>query len=312
MSRIEVVPYNLQWPDIFDQEAALIKQAFGPNCSHIHHVGSTAIPGMPAKPIIDIIPVVQDIIQVDAAANAMADLGYEVKGEAGMLFRRFFLKRGSAFFNVHVYEADAGEVDRLIKFRDWMRTHQQDADDYANLKVKLTSLYPEDILQYVMGKENLVARIDRKTGFNGIRIVKALTDREWQAYHRIRKEQIFDLIGAEYNPQHPSLNDPAHIHLVLYKGSDIAGVAHLQFLDDHNAVLRPFAMDAPYQKKGLGSIYLKQIERWLRQQGCQLLRLHAQPKAVKFYERLGYERMPFVEESRPVVEGQVDMGKIFK
>lgn len=95
IDRIEVVPYDPNWPNIFETEATKIKQALGNNCIAIHHVGSTSVPGLAAKPIIDIVPVVQNIIAVDQNTNVMEALGYEAKGEYGMLFRRYFQKRDS-------------------------------------------------------------------------------------------------------------------------------------------------------------------------------------------------------------------------
>jgi len=104
---VKVVPYDPRWPEIFRAESIQIEQALGNNCSAIHHIGSTAIPGLSAKPIIDILPVVKDIVEVDAATKAMEGLGYEAKGENGMAFRRFFQKgKEVRTHHVHVYEKE--------------------------------------------------------------------------------------------------------------------------------------------------------------------------------------------------------------
>src|SRR5436190_21363500 len=94
--KIEVVPYNPAWPQLFEEEAAKIKQALGENCIAVHHIGSTAVPGLSTKPILDMSPVVLDIMRVDQATPSMRSLGYEAKGEFGMLFRRFFTKEHMA------------------------------------------------------------------------------------------------------------------------------------------------------------------------------------------------------------------------
>jgi GrpB-like predicted nucleotidyltransferase (UPF0157 family)/GNAT superfamily N-acetyltransferase len=308
---VVVLPYDANWPAIFEREAAIIKKALGDNCLAIYHVGSTSIPGMSAKPIIDMIPVVKDIQRVDAVEEAIRKLGYQVKSENGMLFRRFFTKNNQTTgFNIHVYEEGSGELDRLLKFRDWMCTHPQDAEDYANLKISLASQFPDDRLRYSMGKEEFITSIDKKTGFSGWRIVKALTDREWRAYHRIRKQEIFDVIGIEYDPEHYTLTDQSHMHLVLYTGAEVVGVAHIEWLNDTEAALRPFAIDQLYQRIGLGSIFLVNIEKWLKQQGCHLLKLHANPQAVGFYERQGYSYMPFDEDTQTKELEFVDLGKV--
>jgi len=84
--KIEVVEYDPSWPELFEVEAERIKQALGHNCIRIHHIGSTSIPGLSAKPVIDMLPVVRDIQEVDKATKAMESLGYEAKGEYGMAF----------------------------------------------------------------------------------------------------------------------------------------------------------------------------------------------------------------------------------
>ncbi len=115
--RIEIVPYDPHWPTIFEAEAAAIQKALGDNCIAIHHIGSTSVPGLAAKPIIDMIPVVHNIMRVDAANPKMNILGYESKGEYGMIFRRYFKKESA---NIHIYEQNSGEIDRCIQFRETM------------------------------------------------------------------------------------------------------------------------------------------------------------------------------------------------
>jgi GrpB-like predicted nucleotidyltransferase (UPF0157 family) len=156
-SKVEVVIYNSHWPSMFKREATLINEALGTNCLAIHHIGSTSVPGLCAKPIIDILPVVKNILEVDKATKAMESLGYEAKGECGVAFRRHFIKnRDVRTHNIHIYEADDPEIDRYLKFRDWMRSHNDDAQAYANLKMELAMKFPNDTLRYYMGKDTLL------------------------------------------------------------------------------------------------------------------------------------------------------------
>lgn len=130
--------HNGNWPTMFEQESALIQQALGANCIIIHHIGSTSVPGLSPKPIIDMLPVVKNILEVDKATRAIESLGYEVKGEYGIAFRRYFQKgRNIRTHNVHVYEEGDPEINRYLKFRDWMRSHEDDARAYANLRLIL-------------------------------------------------------------------------------------------------------------------------------------------------------------------------------
>ncbi len=186
--KIEVVPYNPDWPKMYEIEAKRINRALGENCITIHHVGSTSVLDLAAKPIIDMIPVVRDITEVDPRNSNMQNLGYEVKGEFGFFLRRFFVKSNS--FNIHVFEKGNPEIERHINFRDWMRTHPNDRQAYENLKKNLANEFPNDISSYCFGKDNFVAKIDEKAGWQGIRIVKPLTEQEWKTIKHYRQTDI--------------------------------------------------------------------------------------------------------------------------
>lgn len=246
---IEVVPYNSAWPDMFAAEATRIKQVLGDNCIGIHHIGSTSVPGLAAKPIIDIIPVVRDILQVDQAEKEMQALGYTARGEAGMLFRRFFYKDNMPrTHNVHIFEQSNAEIDRHLMFRDWMRSHADDRRNYADLKQRLAEKFTYDIDSYCFGKDQFVSEIDAKTGFNVLRIVMALTQYEWDSYHR--------LLG------NPAQKSEHHFHFVLYKGTKIVCVAHMEFLEGETTQLNMRTTDEPYQ------IHMtQQLERWIIRKG---------------------------------------------
>lgn len=92
---IEVVPYDNKWPLLFAEEESILKKILGKNCVDIHHIGSTSVPGLAAKPVIDILVVVSMINQVDTINALMLERGYKAQGENGMPFRRFFQKGGA-------------------------------------------------------------------------------------------------------------------------------------------------------------------------------------------------------------------------
>jgi len=305
---IEVVPYSLRWPKMFTAEAQLIKQALGNNCLAIHHIGSTSVPGLSAKPIIDMLPVVRDIREVDKAIKAMESLEYEAKGEYGIAFRRYFQKgKDVRTHNVHVYEEGDPEINRYLKFRDWMRSHPDDAKNYAKLKEELATQFPQDILHYCNGKDAFVARIDAKDGFEGWRMVQALTLREWSAVRHLRLHYFFK---AKEDPYTWTFNHKDHIHFVFYKNAEIIGYAHLQLWPEHRAALRIIAIEEGYRNLGLGSQFLKLCERWLNHQGFKKLLIQSSPKAYKFYSSLGYVQMPFNDPDGYETDAQdIEIGK---
>jgi len=229
---VEVVAYNPRWPLLFENEAKRIMQALGDNCQTVHHIGSTSIPGLPAKPIIDMLPVVKNILAVDQATGAMESLGYVSKGEHGIVFRHFFQK--NQHYNVHVYEENDPEISRYLKFRDWMRTHELDAQAYARLKQELAKKFPTDILQYCLGKDSFVAQIDAKNGFEGWRMVQALTDREWNAVRAWRQRYFFKETS---DPFSWTFTHKDHIHFVFYVNAAIIGYAHLQLLPEKKGLV---------------------------------------------------------------------------
>jgi len=124
-NKVVVVSFNEEWSQQFLTEAIKIQKVLGNNCLEVHHIGSTSIPKLSAKPIIDMIPVVKDITAVDLCNQAMEALGYTVKGEFGFFLRRFFVKQNR--FHVHVFEQGNPEIERHLRFRDWLQSHDEDA-----------------------------------------------------------------------------------------------------------------------------------------------------------------------------------------
>lgn len=112
---IEVLAYDSNWPQQFAQEAASIKLIFADNFVAIHHIGSTAIPGLAAKPTIDMILEVKNIESVDNLNAAMAELGYEAWGEYRIPGRRFFVKgETKRTHHVHTFQTGSNEITRHI------------------------------------------------------------------------------------------------------------------------------------------------------------------------------------------------------
>lgn len=288
---LKVAPYCLDWPKMFAAEAKLIKQALGDNCVTIHHIGSTAVPGLNAKPIIDMLPVVRVLLDVDKKTKEMESLGYEAKGEYGIAFRRYFQKgKNARTHHVHVYQDGEPEISRHLKFRDWMRSHPVDAANYAKLKEELAVKTPQDMLYYCNGKADFIASIDAKDGYDGYRIVQALTNREWSIVRNLRQKYFFK---SKEDPYTWTFQDKDHIHFVFYKNAEIIGYAHLQLWKDHRAALRIIVIDEAYRNLGLGSQFLKLCERRLVHQGFKTLLLQSSQEASKFYANHGYVQMPF-------------------
>lgn len=129
----------------------------------IHHIGSTAVPGLAAKPVLDIMIVVKDIVQVDDVNDSLMEIGYEPKGENGIKGRRYFQKGGDMrTHHLHVYAEGDMNITRHLVFRDYLRTFSGEAERYGHLKLELAKLYPSDIESYINGKNIFVQVMEIK------------------------------------------------------------------------------------------------------------------------------------------------------
>ncbi|MEQ2528397.1 GrpB family protein [Bacillaceae bacterium CLA-AA-H227] len=163
MRKVEVSSYNEKWTVLFEQEAEKLKLIFGNEIVAIHHIGSTAVTGLKAKPIIDIMPVVRDISLVDKYNEKMRDIGYEPKGENGIPERRYFQKGGDdRTHHVHIYQVGSPEIKRHLAFRDYLQKHSDEMKSYGELKEKLAQQFPFDIESYINGKESFVKKTEAK------------------------------------------------------------------------------------------------------------------------------------------------------
>ena len=165
MRRVMVVPYDPQWPAAFERAAREVKAALGESLLAIHHIGSTSIPGIHAKPIIDMLAVAGDLLQVVERAERMREIGYEVMGEFGIDGRRYFRRDNAAGVrteHVHTFAAESPHVRRHLAFRDFLRDHAELAQEYAQLKQRLAAAHPLDIEAYMDGKEAFIRQTQAK------------------------------------------------------------------------------------------------------------------------------------------------------
>jgi len=163
--KVEVVPHNPKWHDAFEAESKRIAQALGDNIATIHHIGSTAIPTIHAKPIIDFLVEVKDINKVDEQSNSLEKLGYEAMGEFGIPGRRYFRKNnadGIRTYQIHTFAAGSSEIERHLAFRDYMNTHPEDAQKYSNLKQELAEKYADDYERYMDGKDAFIKEMEKR------------------------------------------------------------------------------------------------------------------------------------------------------
>lgn len=162
---VKVVSYDGEWPKLYQIEVTRLQNVLGHEIVSAHHIGSTAIPGMSAKPIIDILLEVRGISKVDEYNDDMMKLGYRPRGELGIPGRRYFSRVEPVevrTHHIHAYQSGNKSIERHLAFRDYMVVHPKDAREYAQLKMDLAKKFPLDIDGYIKGKESYVDDMEKR------------------------------------------------------------------------------------------------------------------------------------------------------
>jgi len=159
---IRIVDYDPEWPHQFGCEENRIRSALGERAWRIEHVGSTSVPGLPAKPVIDIVLVVADSSKEAGYAAALDKAGYRLRiREAGWYEHRMF-KSPEKNVNLHVFSTGCPEVDRMLEFRDWLRNSESDREHYARLKRELAQQEWKYTQNYADAKTAIIEEIISK------------------------------------------------------------------------------------------------------------------------------------------------------
>ncbi|KZN14895.1 GrpB family protein [Marinomonas sp. TW1] len=157
MRIIEVVEYNDDWPRLFEIEKQLILSSLPIKKLWVHHIGSTAVSGLAAKPIIDILLEVEEIEALDGCNELFESIGYECKGEFGISGRRYFQKGGyKRSHQIHAFGKDSENSIRHLAFKEYLIAHPAVAEEYAELKLDVAKHCNNDIGAYCDGKDEFV------------------------------------------------------------------------------------------------------------------------------------------------------------
>ena len=155
---IVIVPYDPQWPLLYAQEAAHILAATGGIVLALAHIGSTAVPGLGAKPIIDMLAAVPDLDAVDSCTAALQHLGY-IDARIQVSDRRLFCKGpyNEGTHHLHFVQPGSAAWQLPLQFRDFLRSHPPAMQHYAALKQELAATYGADLNGYTDGKGPFIA-----------------------------------------------------------------------------------------------------------------------------------------------------------
>ena len=167
MKTIVVVDYDPNWPNVFEELRSRAWPALQHVAISIEHVGSTSVPGLAGKPVIDMCVVVSSPVDVPLAIEGLATVGYRHRGNLGIEGREAF-NQPDGLPKHHMYVCPQGNLGLLNFFavRDYLRAHPETAHKYGSLKRRLASQFTHDIDSYIEGKTDLVLRILRGAGFS--------------------------------------------------------------------------------------------------------------------------------------------------
>lgn len=156
---ITLVEYDPRWPELFEREANRIRSVLVNKALQVEHVGSTSVPGLCAKPIIDMLLVVEDSADEPSYVPALEAAGYTLRVREPEWFEHRMFKGPDIDINLHVFSAGTSEVERMLRFRDWLRSNETDRDKYAQVKRSLAEYKWRHVQHYADAKTSIVREI---------------------------------------------------------------------------------------------------------------------------------------------------------
>lgn len=156
---ITLVDYDPRWPALFEREAARVRSVLGATALRVEHVGSTSVPGLCAKPIVDLVLVVPDSADEPAYVAPLEAAGYTLRIREPDWFEHRLLNGPDTDVNLHVFGVGAAEIDRMLRFRDHLRTSEADREAYAEAKRRLARRRWRHVQHYADAKTSVIDAI---------------------------------------------------------------------------------------------------------------------------------------------------------
>jgi GrpB-like predicted nucleotidyltransferase (UPF0157 family) len=156
---ILIVDYDAQWPELFEREARRIRAVLGCRAMQIEHTGSTSVPGLAAKPIVDILLVVADSADEDSYVPPLEAAGYSLRIREANWYEHRMFKGPETEINLHLLSAGCPEIDRMLMFRDWLRSNAADRDLYTQTKRQLARKEWKYAQNYADAKTTVIEEI---------------------------------------------------------------------------------------------------------------------------------------------------------
>ncbi|MHB8572016.1 MAG: GNAT family N-acetyltransferase [Candidatus Dormibacteria bacterium] len=302
---VVVVDHDPGWKDRFEEEAARIRGVLGP-AAQLEHVGSTAVPGLAAKPVIDILAGLTSMGEAPAVVRALEAAGWVYAPEFEDEFpeRRLFgrIDRGRRTHHLHLVETGGGFWHRHLRFRDWLRGSPEARRDYAALKRALAVQHADDRPAYTGGKTEFVesalrAELDSRRALLPALEVRFCRPEDAAAVHSVIRSAYADY--SWLTPGSPAYRMTLEIaerelsekRWVLGLAGEVP-VATLFLTEEEDlSYIGRVGVHAAWQGGGVGGEFMRRIHRALAEEGVRRTRLAVRsqlPGNLAFYQRLGY------------------------
>lgn len=159
--KVRLTDFSEDWVRLFQDEAEFLTTIFTDEILRFEHFGSTSVPGLKAKPVIDMMCIVKDISKVDLYNDKLYSLGYDVAGDWGIPGRRLFRKGGEErTHHIHFYQTDNTQIERHLIFRDYLRCHPEEVARYSRFKEELAQRF-ENTCEYSPAKKTFVREMEQ-------------------------------------------------------------------------------------------------------------------------------------------------------
>ncbi len=226
MSKDKVEEYNYDWPKFFQAEKDLISNKLVGIKLQIHHIGSTSVEDLCAKPKIDILLIANDFPQI---IKLLEELGYKARGEFNIPFHECMTKRlDSHGFNLHIFTEDHPEIKLNLMFRDFLRQNSEWKNKYGELKRKLSlqeKAFEKDaqgVKSYTLAKNDLIIEILNEAGFNEFSLKYCMHDNEWDEFGKISHLREFT---SDIRKEAGDIHHRKKFCFILYEGVKIVAAA---------------------------------------------------------------------------------------
>lgn len=214
---VHLAESNTRWKRSFSDEAYFIFDHLRDESLRLFHIGSTSIPGIVAKPIIDILGAVSSLSELDQKKEIFESIGYEYKGEYGIQGRRYCVlynpDKTTAFVHLHIFEHRHPEISKHLLFRDYLRKNTTAAKEYEALKIDLARVQKIERSKYSDAKNEIISRLQRSAGS-----------------HEIKNQKILAIVGAS----------EGHQNTKKYLADKFVG-KDLEIVDLFNVGLKPYS-----------------------------------------------------------------------